>query len=91
MAAAISMEMGAPTDLATTAQAGCGIGHIQGVYRRLCRDGNLSSRLMPRTVLRQIIKEPIGVCGLITPWNWPMNQVTLKVIPALGGRLHCGP
>jgi len=82
MAAAISMEMGAPTDLATTAQAGCGIGHIKGFIEAFA-EMEFEQSINAQNSSEQIIKEPIGVCGLITPWNWPMNQVTLKVIPAL--------
>ncbi|WP_261843284.1 aldehyde dehydrogenase family protein [Aliamphritea ceti] len=79
MAAAISMEMGAPIDLATRAQAGSGSSHIEGfieAFESFEFEKSLGSN-------EQLIHEPIGVCGMITPWNWPMNQVTLKVIPAL--------
>lgn len=82
MARAISMEMGAPIDLATSAQAGSGSFHIQtfiDAFAEMEFEGSVSSE----NTSEQIIKEPIGVCGMITPWNWPMNQVTLKVIPAL--------
>jgi aldehyde dehydrogenase (NAD+) len=82
MAQAISMEMGAPIDLATEDQAGCGSSHIQGfidAFTQLQFEGPIDSN----NHSEHIIKEPIGVCGLITPWNWPMNQVTLKAIPAL--------
>ncbi len=79
MAAAISMEMGAPIDLATRAQAGSGSAHIEGFINAF------ESFEFEKTLgnNEQLIHEPIGVCGMITPWNWPMNQVTLKVIPAL--------
>ena len=82
MAEAISMEMGAPIDLATNAQAGSGSSHIQGfidAFATMAFEESISADNQSE----QLIKEPIGVCGLITPWNWPMNQVTLKVIPAL--------
>ncbi|MCJ8338491.1 MAG: aldehyde dehydrogenase family protein [Pseudomonadales bacterium] len=82
MAAAISMEMGAPIDLATTAQAGSGVYHIQGFIDAFA-EMEFEQPISAQNSSEQIIKEPIGVCGLITPWNWPMNQVTLKVIPAL--------
>jgi aldehyde dehydrogenase (NAD+) len=79
MAKAICEEMGAPIKLATTAQVGAGLGHIQTFIKVL--DGfPFEEQLDAHSYLRH---EPIGVCGLITPWNWPMNQVTLKVIPAL--------
>ncbi|EPJ44822.1 MAG: aldehyde dehydrogenase family protein [Osedax symbiont Rs1] len=82
MAQAISMEMGAPIDLATAAQAGSGSGHIKGFIEAFA-DMEFESPISDDNHSERIIKEPIGVCGLITPWNWPMNQVTLKVIPAL--------
>jgi aldehyde dehydrogenase (NAD+) len=82
MAQAISMEMGAPIDLATVAQAGSGAYHIQGFIDAL-KGMEFESSISAENSSEQLIKEPIGVCGLITPWNWPMNQVTLKVIPAL--------
>lgn len=82
MAAAISMEMGAPIDLATSAQAGSGYAHIKDFISAFA-DSSFEAPISADNHTEQIIKEPIGVCGLITPWNWPMNQVTLKVIPAL--------
>ena len=82
MAEAISLEMGAPIDLAKTAQAPSGVSHIKtfiGAFKDLSLERPLGAH-MPDS---RILLEPVGVCGLITPWNWPMNQVTLKVIPAL--------
>ncbi len=78
LAEAISMEMGAPTKLAVEAQAASGIGHLStalAVLKDFEFEGTAGHS--------QIIKEPIGVCGLITPWNWPVNQITCKVAPAL--------
>ena len=76
MAVAISTEMGAPITMAANAQTAAGLGHIKAFkFERPLRDGVQNEHL---------IHEPIGVCGLITPWNWPMNQVTLKVVPAVG-------
>ena len=78
MAQAISQEMGAPIDFATTAQADCGRGHIKTALNALKTyefehtSGNAT-----------ITHEPIGVCGFITPWNWPINQIVCKVAPAL--------
>ena len=82
MADAISTEMGAPIDLASTAQAGSGISHIRN-FIRAAKSFEFERRLGDHAPNDRIIYEPVGVCGLITPWNWPMNQVTLKVTPAL--------
>ncbi len=78
MAAAITEEMGAPAVLAQKAQAAMGIGHLQtalGVLKTYA-----FQELRGTTM---VVKEPIGVCGLITPWNWPVNQIACKVAPAL--------
>jgi aldehyde dehydrogenase (NAD+) len=83
MAKAISMEMGAPMKLATNAQAAAGLGHIKAFIRSLT-NFSFEHPLREGAENQHMIYEPIGVCGLITPWNWPMNQVTLKVVPALG-------
>ncbi|MFU0505125.1 aldehyde dehydrogenase family protein [Pseudaminobacter sp. NGMCC 1.201702] len=82
MARAISAEMGAPVKLATESQAAVGISHIKMFIRELkvFEFEHVLSEAAPND---RIVHEPIGVCGLITPWNWPMNQVTLKVVPAL--------
>jgi aldehyde dehydrogenase (NAD+) len=82
MAAAISLEMGAPIDLAKAAQAPSGIGHIKN-FIRAAKGFEFERMLGAHAPNDRILMEPVGVCGLITPWNWPMNQVTLKVIPAL--------
>jgi aldehyde dehydrogenase (NAD+) len=78
IAAAISTEMGAPAGLAKTAQAGIGVAHLQTALAVLKNYAFEEQR--GATLLR---KEPIGVCGFITPWNWPTNQVMCKVAPAL--------
>ncbi len=83
MAEAISMEMGAPIDLARTSQVGAGAFHIKAFIREL-REFEFERPLGPHAPGDRILYEPVGVCALITPWNWPMNQVTLKVVPALG-------
>lgn len=83
MAEAISKEMGAPIKLANQAQSVAGLGHIKAFVRAL-KSFNYEHNLRENTPDEYIIHEPIGVCGLITPWNWPMNQVTLKVVPAVG-------
>jgi len=82
MANAISTEMGAPIDLAKTAQVGAGLGHTKN-FIRAAKEFHFERALSERNPETRIIYEPIGVCALITPWNWPMNQVTLKVIAAL--------
>ena len=79
MAELICLELGAPISMSKSSQAAVGVGHLEGFLQA-----------MDDLVLRQelangdtLIREPIGVCGLITPWNWPVNQVALKVLPAL--------
>jgi aldehyde dehydrogenase (NAD+) len=78
LAAAITEEMGAPAVLAQKAQAPIGIGHLQAALTVL--RSYAFEELRGTTMLQ---KTPIGVCGLITPWNWPMNQIACKVAPAL--------
>ena len=78
MAAAITEEMGAPAVLSQKAQAAMGIGHLQSALGVL---KNYQFEEQRGTTM--IVKEPIGVCGLITPWNWPVNQIACKVAPAL--------
>lgn len=78
MAVAISTEMGAPNALAQTSQAGSGLGHLKTALTVLKNYAFEEQRGTTR-----LVKEPIGVCGLITPWNWPLNQVLCKVAPAL--------
>jgi aldehyde dehydrogenase (NAD+) len=78
MAVAISVEMGAPISFATAAQADCGRGHINAAIESLKQFE--FERQVGNT---RIVKEPIGVCGFITPWNWPINQISCKVAPAL--------
>ena len=78
MAAAITEEMGAPASLAQQAQAAIGIGHFQAAIAIL--KGYEFETLRGSTL---IAREPVGVCGFITPWNWPVNQMACKVAPAL--------
>ncbi len=78
MAAAITDEMGAPVALAQKAQAAMGQAHLQTALSVLKHYHFEEQR--GSTLIR---KEPIGVCGLITPWNWPVNQIACKVAPAL--------
>jgi len=78
MAETISMEMGAPISLSRAAQAPAGLAHLLEIVKVLER-----FKFEERKGATLMRKEPIGVCGLITPWNWPMNQVVCKVAPAL--------
>ena len=78
VAAVISEEMGAPMGLAKAAQAPAGLGHFMttlNVLKGFEFEETLGSS--------KVIKEPAGVCGFITPWNWPINQIACKVAPAL--------
>src|SRR3546814_7706486 len=72
------MEMGCPISMAATAQVGSGIGHLMAAIAAL-RDFRFEERIGAN----RVVHEPIGVVALITPWNWPMNQVLAKVAPAL--------
>jgi len=78
IAAAIRDEMGAPVSLAKGSQAGIGIGHLAAMI-----DVLKTFRFEERRGSSRLVQEPVGVCALITPWNWPMNQVAAKVVPAL--------
>ena len=82
MAEAISSEMGAPIKMATNDQVTAGSKHMKNFIAAM-KNFKFEHPLRSDTPDEQMIYEPIGVCGLITPWNWPMNQVTLKVIPAI--------
>ncbi|MDP2086231.1 MAG: aldehyde dehydrogenase family protein [Gemmobacter sp.] len=82
MAAAISLEMGAPIDMARASQATSGNWHIRNFITAF-KAMEFIRPLGPHAPNDRIALEPIGVVGLITPWNWPMNQVSLKVTPAL--------
>jgi aldehyde dehydrogenase (NAD+) len=82
MAEAMSVEMGAPIDLARSSQYGAGESHIRNFIRAF-EQVEFDAPLGEHAPDTRIIREAVGVCALITPWNWPMNQVTLKVIPAL--------
>ncbi|MEM6304918.1 MAG: aldehyde dehydrogenase family protein [Pseudomonadota bacterium] len=79
MAQAMSMEMGAPIDLSRAQQVGAGSWHIGGFLKAF---ENFSFE-RDYTATEKTLLEPIGVCALITPWNWPMNQIILKTIPAM--------
>ena len=79
MVAAITTEMGAPLDLSSGTQAASGLEHIDATIaaaRELDWERKVSGTV-------NVVREPIGVCGLITPWNWPINQIMGKLAPAL--------
>jgi aldehyde dehydrogenase (NAD+) len=78
LGAAITAEMGAPAGFALKAQAGSGLGHLKAALAAL--ETFEFEEWIGRS---KVFKEPIGVCGLITPWNWPINQIACKVAPAL--------
>ena len=79
LAQAMRMEMGAPITMARSSQADAAIGHLDG-YIAALEKLEEQERFENGELL---LREPIGVCGLITPWNWPMNQVVLKVLPVI--------
>ena len=85
LAQAMRMEMGAPITMARGAQADAAVGHLQGFIDAL----ETLEELVTLANGDILLREPIGVCGLITPWNWPMNQIALKVIPALATGCTC--
>ena len=78
VAAVISQEMGAPMPLAKAAQAPAGLGHFMTTLEVL-----KTYEFEEDMGTSHIVKEPAGVCGFITPWNWPINQIACKVAPAL--------
>ena len=80
MADAISLEMGAPMDWSTDVQTASGQSHLEDFILRL-KEFSFDRKFNENSNNR-ICYEPIGVCGLITPWNWPINQIALKVVPA---------
>ena len=82
MSAIISMEMGAPIEMATEQQCSTGAGHIKAFIKTL-KNFEFEKTFNEKDSDNYIAYEPIGVCALITPWNWPINQISLKVIPAL--------
>jgi len=85
MARTITLELGAPITMSTDQQAHVGVGHLEGFIEALKRI-KLREELPNGDI---VLREPIGVCGLITPWNWPINQIALKVVPALATGSTC--
>ncbi len=85
LAQAMTAEMGAPITMSRSPQADSAVEHLQDFIKAL-------KSLDDRETLPNgdtLVREPIGVCGLITPWNWPINQVVLKVVPALATGCTC--
>lgn len=82
IAIAVRVEMGAPKDFASKLQVNTGASHIKSFIKHL-KKFNFEKPLGEHAPNQRLIYEAKGVCALITPWNWPMNQVCLKVIPAL--------
>ena len=82
MAKLISLEMGAPIKFSTEMQAATGASHIKS-FKRILKEFNFEKDLGEEKNNQKLLYEPKGVCALITPWNWPINQVNLKVMPAL--------
>lgn len=85
LAQAMRMEMGTPITFSREAQADAAIGHLDSfidALKKLEENVELSNGDI-------LVQEPIGVCGLITPWNWPVNQIVLKVLPALATGCCC--
>jgi aldehyde dehydrogenase (NAD+) len=78
IASTVSQEMGAPVGLANAAQAPAGLGHLMYTLNSM-----KSFKFEQQVGKNLIVREPIGVCGLITPWNWPLNQIAAKVGPAI--------
>jgi aldehyde dehydrogenase (NAD+) len=78
IATAISDEMGAPMKLARESQAAVGVGHLTAMI-----DVLQHFKFEEQHGVARLLLEPVGVCALITPWNWPINQIAAKVVPAL--------
>lgn len=78
LAQAVSREMGAPSGSATAAQVPAGLGHFTATLKAL--DALAFEERLGRS---RVVHEPLGVVAMITPWNWPLNQITAKVVSAL--------
>jgi len=85
LARAMTAEMGAPATMSHDVQAESGIGHLVAFIAAL--EAQAGEELLPTGDI--VTREPIGVVGMITPWNWPINQIALKVIPALATGATC--
>ena len=85
LAKVISLEMGAPITMSLELQADAAVGHLEGYIEALI-DQREHEKLSNGDMQ---VREPVGVCGLITPWNWPVNQIALKALPALAAGCTC--
>ena len=85
LAQAMCLEMGAPISMSRAAQADAAVGHLAAFITAL--EGQPDREALANGDI--LLREPIGVCGLITPWNWPMNQIVLKVAPVLATGCTC--
>jgi len=85
LAQAMRLEMGAPISMARAAQADAALGHLDGFVEAL--EALEESEQFDNGEI--LLREPIGVCGLITPWNWPINQLVLKVLPVIATGCTC--
>ena len=85
LAKVISLEMGAPMTMSLELQADAAVGHLEGYIEALINQQE-REKLSNGDVQ---VREPVGICGLITPWNWPVNQIALKAIPALAAGCTC--
>ena len=85
LAQAMCLEMGAPISMSRAAQADAAVGHLAAFITAL--EGQPDRETLANGDI--LLREPIGVCGLITPWNWPMNQIVLKVAPVLATGCTC--
>ena len=85
LARAMTAEMGAPATMSHDVQAESGIGHLVAFIAAL--EAQAEEEELPNGDI--VTREPIGVVGMITPWNWPINQIALKVIPALATGATC--
>jgi aldehyde dehydrogenase (NAD+) len=85
MAKAMSTEMGAPMTMSLEMQADAAVGHLQGFIDAL--KAQETREILPGGDTQ--VREPIGVCGLIAPWNWPINQIVLKVLPPIATGCTC--
>ena len=85
LAKVISLEMGAPMTMSLELQADAAVGHLEGYIEALINQQE-REKLSNGDVQ---VREPVGICGLITPWNWPVNQIALKALPALAAGCTC--
>ena len=85
LAKVISLEMGAPMTMSLELQADAAVGHLEGYIEALIKQQE-REKLSNGDVQ---VREPVGICGLITPWNWPVNQIALKALPALAAGCTC--